>query len=152
MDNSCIVYVLDPVLAQFRAQLVPELSPDAIREIIECTAVDSIPFDSEHTLYFDDEGLRNGLSHYTMLDGFPDPLIGKLLLAASSARNKAPLIPIGEAAARFHSYRPVIDPVIRSDRISRNDVTSFISAVEGFTARIERYDLKIVEQKDSERL
>lgn len=141
------VYILDPHRAQFRIECVRDLTEAAIEQLTQSDSVDSIAFDGEHALYFDDCGLKEGISHYTLLEGYPDPLVGILVLAPrKGAPALRPTISLAEAAARFQLFRPVMDPIIKSSRISKGDMTSYISAVDSFTARIEQVPLQIIDR------
>ena len=81
MIGTRIAYVLDPQMAVFRqAKLSEGEGFKAIKNEIGSDAIDTLHLDSDHSLFFDDEGLRGSITHYTMLEGHPDPLAGRLLL------------------------------------------------------------------------
>ena len=145
MTDRYTAYVLDPVQAQFKAQLLPDVELNTIRTILGVEAVDTFAFDGQHTVYFDDEGLQNGLTHYITVQGQPDPVVGFLvLLANADSGSRRPLMPIEDAASAFSLYRPVMDPIFSAVRASHGDLTTFVSAVEGFETRIERFPLRVV--------
>lgn len=138
-------YLLDPAQAVFCAIEVSTLGAGIINAYLGCEAADSIRFDERHLLFFDDEGLRNGISHYTAIEGYPDPLGGRLILApGNDLIASRPLISMEKALARFRCYRSVMDPIIDQLCVSKDDVVSFISAVSGFRTRIEPVSIRIV--------
>lgn len=146
MAGTSTVYLLDPQNALFEAIEIEVGDHDAITWELECESADSLPFDENHTLYFDDAGLRAGISHYTILDGYPDPLGGKLLLAANDAEEgAAPYMDLAEALNRFHCFKPVMDPVIETSSDFRDDVVSFISGVTQFNTRIVQIEIKVLD-------
>src|SRR5690606_11142997 len=108
-------------------------------------AVDTVAFDRQHTVYFNDEGLQNGISHYITIHGQPDPVVGVLVLLANpETGSRKPLIPIENAVSAFSLYRPVMDPIVTAARASHGDVTTFVSAIEGFATRTECFPLQVV--------
>jgi hypothetical protein len=140
------VYLLDPESALFQAITITVGDESAIINELGCEAVDFFRFDEQHTLFFDDEGLRAGISYYTIVDGFPDPLGGKLLLAADEDEDgAAPHLELREAVVRFHCFRAVMDPIIVSSQSLRDDLVSFVSAVKGFATRIEPVDIEVID-------
>jgi len=146
MAGTRTVYLLDPQNALFEAIEIEVGDQEAINTELECEAADSLRFDDHHTLYFDDQGLCRGMSQYTMLDGYPDPLGGKLLLAANGDEDgAAPHMDLAEALNRFHCFRPVMDPVIVTSSTLRDGVISFISGVSQFTTRIEPMEIKVID-------
>lgn len=138
MPTTCTVFILDPALAQIRVVNVTDLSDLSIRLALSCDAVDSMPFDDVHALYFNDEGIHSGISHYILMAGHPDPIVGPALLAPRPGLGLArPMLLPQTAAVRFRLFRPVMDPIITSKRMSVGDTTTFVSAVQGFNTRIE---------------
>lgn len=132
------VYLLDPHLECLFILNVKELITAAeIKTLIGSDSVDVLGFDSDHLIYFDDEGLRSGINHYTMLEGHPDPLVGKLLIAHRDLTRSVVFISPVEFLARLRCYKPVIDPVIESIETKYGHLTTFISAVTGFQTRIQ---------------
>lgn len=139
------IYLLDPAQAEFRAVEVSVLGMDVISAHLGCIAADSIRFDECHLLFFDDEGLRDGISHYTTIEGYPDPLGGRLILASSNeVIASGPLISMEAALSRFRCYRAVMDPIIEQSCVFNGDVMSFISTVSGFRTRIEPVGIRIL--------
>lgn len=135
-------YLVDPTTAQIRRVPIRELSPQCLRNLVDCEALGTLSFDADHTLYFDDEGLVDSLNHYMLLDGHPDPLIGKVLLLANE--RAAPTISMAEMIARLNLYKPVLDPVLKAAATTRADVVYYLSAVEKFVPRIQRHIINIV--------
>lgn len=145
MAEGRIIYLLDPAQAAFRAVEVSMLGTEVISAYLGCAAADSIRFDECHLLFFDDEGLRDGISHYTTIEGYPDPLGGRLILASSNDLiASGPLISMEAALSRFRCYRSVMDPIIERSCVSNGDIVSFISTVSGFRTRIEPVGIRIV--------
>jgi hypothetical protein len=125
-------YLLDPTTAQIKRTPIRELSAQCLRKLVECEALGTLSFDASHTLYFDDEGLVDSLSHYMLLDGHPDPLIGKVFLLAN------------DAAAPAISMADVIDPVLKASSTTHADIVYYISAIEKFVPRIQHHPIEIV--------
>lgn len=144
MIGCRIAYVLDPYLAVLRqSELSDRAELTAIEAEIGCDAVDSIRYDADHTLFFDDSGLRDGITHYTRLEGYPDPLVGKLVLLHSDSNEQKPTLSMQDVLARFQCYRAVMDPIIKTSSTVTADLTNFISGVTGFTLRIEQFSIAI---------
>lgn len=145
MPANCTVFILDPDLGQLRVVSIFDLSDISIRLALCCDAVDNMPFDDSHTLYFNDEGIHSGISHYILMAGHPDPIVGPALLAPRPGLGLArPTLLPQMAAARFRLFRPVMDPIITSKRVCVGDMTTFVSAVEGFNTRIEEVSFEVV--------
>jgi hypothetical protein len=145
MTGRYTAYVLDPILARFTTQLLPDVRSNTIKNILGVEAVDTVAFDHQHTIYFNDDGLQNGITHYITIQGQPDPVVGVLILLANPDTGSCkPLIPIEDAASAFGLYRPVMDPIVTATRASQGDVTTFISTIEGFSTRTERFPIHIV--------
>jgi len=144
MIGCRIAYVLDPYLAVFRqSELSNRTERAAIEAEIGCEAADSIRYDADHTLFFDDGGLRDGITHYTMLEGYPDPLVGKLVLLHSDFSEQKPTLSMQRALARFQCYRAVMDPIIKTSSTVKDDLTNFITGVSEFKLRIEQVVIAI---------
>ncbi|NKJ40303.1 hypothetical protein [Rhizobium sp. SG570] len=146
MSHAHAAYLISPYPPQIKLQPLNGLDATSLAEFLDYTAVDSIRFDANHTLYFDDEGLHDGIDHYFTLEGHSDPLVGKLLIIANSSN--APLIQMKEVANRFKLYRPVIDPVMKSSRAIIDDLVLFTNTVDRFEARIASFDIDVIDQKD----
>jgi len=142
MSKNRLVYILDPSAAEFRSVDLPDLSLTTIKEALGYDAVDTVKFDTDHVIFYNDNGLQHGISHYIRLSGHPDPFVGRILLASSGDAD--PLLSAQDACARFALYKPVMDPVVTSSRASNGDHTTFISTVEGFDTRIEQFELAVV--------
>lgn len=131
------IYLLDPVektlfaLDTYGCKTVAD-----IKEMIDCESVDAIFFDSDHVLYFDDDGLKRGVDHYTMVDGHPDPLVGKLLIMHRELECSVLFTSPEIFLAKLRCYKPVLDPVIETVETVDGNVTKFLSAVTGFDTRI----------------
>ncbi|MCA1444661.1 hypothetical protein I6F07_31710 [Ensifer sp. IC4062] len=107
MEN--LVYLLDPETTLFRAvELAGAVSVKPISDLLGCEVAHE-----SHWLFVDEEGLRPGVTAFTIFDGYPQPLGGKIILAGDkrSESYHSPSINIGDAAAHFQCCRPVIDPV-----------------------------------------
>ncbi len=98
-----------------------------------------MPFDTNHVLIGDEEGLRDGLTAFTVFDGYPQPLAGKIVLAGLDGSHVLPpQISIEEAAARLNVCKPVLDPVFaKADEHSPNGVI-LGGALIGFQTCITR--------------
>ncbi|THK33381.1 hypothetical protein EHS39_36820 [Ensifer sp. MPMI2T] len=116
MEN--VVYVLDPETALFRAiELVGAISLKPISDLLGCKITQMVRFDESHWLFVDEDGMREGLTAFTMFARYPQPLGGKIVLAGNDGSESyhSPSIDIGDAAAHFQCCRPVIDPVFTTD-------------------------------------
>ncbi|WP_037435649.1 DUF3846 domain-containing protein [Sinorhizobium fredii] len=112
MEN--VVYLLDPATALFRpVELLGTISFKPISELLGCKLTQMVRFDESHWLFVDEEGLRPGLTAFTIFDRYPQPLGGKIVLAGNDGSESyhSPSINIEDAAAHFQCCRPVVDPV-----------------------------------------
>jgi len=70
MEN--VVYLLDPETALFRAvELVGAISVKPISDLLGCKLTQMVRFDESHWLFVDAEGLREGLTAFTMFGRYP---------------------------------------------------------------------------------
>jgi hypothetical protein len=101
--------------------------------------VEVVAFDAHHKLIVDEEGLRDGLAAYSMLDGYPQALAGKLVLVGEDQGDffASPKISIEDAAKRFRCVRPVLDPVFATVDEDRSDVFVIGTMLNGFETRLE---------------
>ncbi|WP_339760438.1 hypothetical protein [uncultured Hoeflea sp.] len=141
MTTTLTAYLIDPEACLIRPTEMQSLNNSLIADVIDCDAADFLMFDTVHSLYFDDTGLRNGLTHYMMLQGHADPLAGKMLLVRNAGPQ--PAISMQEVAARISLFKPVLDPVIVTKCIEHDDVSYHVSAVEEFKPRLELFVLTI---------
>ncbi|AJD43748.1 hypothetical protein RGR602_PB00211 (plasmid) [Rhizobium gallicum bv. gallicum R602sp] len=138
MNN--IAYVLDSETTLFRAvELQIGISFSPIYDLVGSPLIEMIRFDDMHSLFLDEEALRDGLTAFTRFDGCLKPLAGKIVLVGGDGREPyhSPLISIADAAARFQCCRPVLDPVF----VEPDDVMSkgliFPGALKGLQFRID---------------
>lgn len=110
MTTTATVYLLDPEAGTIQAAEVA--APSAFSHtygLIGCQLVEVVPFDTNHVLIVDEEGLRDGLTAFTVFDGYPQPLAGKIVLASLDGSHVLPpQISIEEAAARLNVCKPVL--------------------------------------------
>nr|CAD6438861.1 protein psiB [Rhizobium sp. Q54] len=140
MTTTATVYLLDPEAGTIQAAEVA--APSAFSQtygLIGCQLVEVVPLDTNHVLIVDEEGLRDGLTAFTVFDGYPQPLAGKIVLASLDGSHVlSPQISIEEAAARLNVCKPVLDPVFaKADEHSPNGVI-LGGALIGFQTRITR--------------
>ncbi|OWK25360.1 hypothetical protein AJ87_11140 [Rhizobium yanglingense] len=112
MEN--IAYLLDPETALFRAIELPgAIRFKPICDLLGCSLAQMVRFDESHWLFLDEEGLRDGSTAFTIFDGYPQPLGGKIVLVRGGGSEPfySPLIKVRDAAAHFQCCRPVVDPV-----------------------------------------
>ncbi|OWK25391.1 hypothetical protein AJ87_10910 [Rhizobium yanglingense] len=112
MENTA--YLLDPETAIFRAVELPgAIGFKPICDLLGCRLAQMVRFDESHRLFLDGEGLRDGLTAFTIFDGYPQPLGGKIVLVRGDGRESycSPSIKIRDAAAHFQCCRHVVDPV-----------------------------------------
>jgi len=139
MEN--VVYLLDPETALFRAvELVGAISVKPISDLLGCKLTQMVRFDESHWLFVDAEGLREGLTAFTMFGRYPQPLGGRIVLAGTDGSESyhSPSIDIGDAAAHFQCCRPVIDPVFVTDDNVPSKGLIPAGALEDLKVRIER--------------
>ena len=145
MKQDRIVYVLDPVLATLAITRLPDGDEIvAYKEIIGCDGVDDVRFDRTHSLYFNDEGLVDGITHYAMLEGHPDPLVGRLIIASTDKARPKPTVLANTIISRISCYRAVMDPVIETTEAVSEGMTTYVSAVTGFTLRIAPVSIRTI--------
>lgn len=130
-------YLLDPA-ARTLAEV--EISTgDATKSIaarIGCARIDAIAIDRTNTVYLDDDGLTDGLTCITKLEGFPNPLAGKLVIAGTGPEGEpeAPTLSADEIAKICTIHFPVFDPVFETI----NEPPIFGSRIAGFDFRFEK--------------
>ncbi len=83
--------------------------------------------------------MRDGLTAFTVFDGYPQPLAGKIVLAGLDGSHVLPpQISIEEATTRLSVCKPVLDPVFaKADEHSSHGVI-LGGALIGFQTRITR--------------
>jgi len=136
-------YLLDIFSATLKPVTVD--SANTLRDIyrhIGCSLVDIVAIGDRHVLYCDDEGLTEGLSGFTVLEGHPSPLAGNLLITGTNADGETTSVTgsIETIAALLTVVRPVLDPVFET--IDGPNV--FGTRVRSFRARLERQRPTIV--------
>ncbi|TIL49625.1 protein psiB [Mesorhizobium sp.] len=141
-------YLLDPETTIFRALEFPAgNSYKPLYDLISCQMIEVVRFDERHTLFVDEEGLRDGLTAFTIFEGYPQPLAGKIILVGGdgSAPYASPLISVEDAAAYFKCCRPVLDPVFATgDEVTAGGLI-IAGVLMGLQVRIERRAPTIVE-------
>ena len=81
MVRANTAYVLDPETTIFKpVELQVDLGIRPLYAIIGCRLLEVVRFDERHTLFVDEEGLQNGLTAFTIFEGFPQPIAGKIVL------------------------------------------------------------------------
>lgn len=140
MNKTASLYVLDPETTLFRPMLMSTKNGfTPLYEAMGCTLVETLRFDDRHLLFADEDGLRDGLTAFTIFDGYPQPLAGKLVLACLDDEPFAsPLMSIEDAAKRFQCARPLLDPVYDTSTGSSGSGLVFATVLQGFQTRIER--------------
>jgi len=140
MNKTATVYVIDPAAATIEAVEIEARSAfSQTYKLINCRLVEIVPFDNHHKLIVDEEGLRDGISAYTTLDGYPQALAGKLVLVGEDQGDffASPKISIEDAAKRFRCVRPVLDPVFATVNEDRADVFVIGTMLNGFETRLK---------------
>jgi hypothetical protein len=140
MTTTATVYLLDPEAGTIQAAEVA--APSAFSQtygLIGCQLVEVVPFDTNHVLIVDEEGLRDGLTAFTIFEGYPQPLAGKIVLASLDGSHVLPpQISIEEAANRFRCCKPVLDPVFAQQDEHTPKGVILAGVLIGFQTRIER--------------
>ncbi|WP_037461953.1 DUF3846 domain-containing protein [Sinorhizobium fredii] len=146
MSNTC--YLLDPETTIFRAVTLPNgISFKPLYDLLGCRLIELVRFDERHSLFVDEEGLTDGLTAFTIFDGYPQPLAGKIALVGGDGREPytSPLISLEDAAEHFKCCRPVLDPVFaKADEVSPGGII-IAGALAGLQCRIERRAPTVVE-------
>lgn len=141
MIRANTAYMLDPETTIFRpVELQVDMGIRPIYSLIGCHLLEVVRFDERHTLFVDEEGLRDGLTAFTIFEGFPQPIAGRIVLVGGdgSAPYTSPLISLEDAAKHFKCCRPVLDPVFaKTDEISAGGII-IAGALAGLQCRIER--------------
>ncbi|MAY64081.1 MAG: hypothetical protein CML29_17900 [Rhizobiales bacterium] len=149
MKQGRIIYVLDPYSATLATVTIPDNDESgAYRRIIGSDGVDRVQFDRNHSLYFDDEGLADGITHYTMVDGHSDPMVGRLVIASDDAALSAPSLSAQSVLDRISCFQAVMDPVIRTTEATSEGMTTYVSAVSGFNFRVAPVTIRIRDDKE----
>ncbi|TIM05514.1 hypothetical protein [Mesorhizobium sp.] len=79
-------YLLDPETTNFRAVEFPAgNSYKPLYDLISCQMIEV-----GHTLFIDEEGLRDGLTAFTIFEGYPQPLAGKSFSSAAMEASPTP--------------------------------------------------------------
>ncbi|TIT20686.1 MAG: hypothetical protein E5W70_20280 [Mesorhizobium sp.] len=82
-------YLLDPDTTIFRAFELPDgISFKPIHDLIGCRLIELVRFDERHSLFVDEEGLRDGLTAFTIFEGYPQPLAGKIVCESACRRSR----------------------------------------------------------------
>ena len=146
MEKNATIYILDPETATFSAVEMPTDNGFApLYAALACQVIETLHYDDRHVIFFDEDGLRNGLAAFTTLDGHPQPLAGKLALACHEAEPFAtPLLSIGDVAKRFQCARPLLDPVFDTEQGSTESGIAVRTKLRGFQTRIEKTTPTIV--------
>ncbi len=144
MRLTRVIYLLDPIK---RTLFILETSScrtiTEIKKAIDCDSVDAVFIDGEHVIYFDDDGLKPGIDNYTIIDGHPDPFVGKIMIMHRELDESVLFADPQEILSKLRSYRSVIDPIIQTVETGSENITTFLSAVNGFTTRIVEIDLVV---------
>ncbi len=134
-------YLLDPETALFRPVSVEnDAGYGPFYKLITCRLVELVRFDERHSLLVDEDGLRDGLTAYTLFDRYPQPLAGRIVLIGGdgSERHTSPLIGIEDAAKHFTICRPVLDPVFAEADEMIGAGIIMAGVLKGMKMRIER--------------
>jgi hypothetical protein len=110
-------------------------------------AFEFVRFDERHSLFVDEEGLRDGLTAFTIFEGYPQPLAGKIVLVGGDGREPytSPMISLEDAAAHFKCCRPVLDPVFATNYEMTAGGLIISGALMGLQVRIDRRAPSFVE-------
>ncbi|RVI80488.1 protein psiB [Sinorhizobium meliloti] len=147
MVRANTAYVLDPETIFKPVALQVDLAIRPLYEIIGCRLLEVVRFNERHTLFVDEEGLQDGLTAFTIFEGFPQPIAGKIVLVGGdgSTPYTFPLISLEDAAEHLKCCRPVLAPVFaKADEISPGGII-IAGALAGLQCRIERRAPTLVE-------
>ncbi|WP_234841132.1 DUF3846 domain-containing protein [Sinorhizobium meliloti] len=110
MVRANTAYVLDPETIFKPVALQVDLGIRPLYEIIGCRLLEVVRFNERHTLFVDEEGLQDGLTAFTIFEGFPQPIAGKIVLVGGdgSTPYTFPLISLEDAAEHLKRCRPVL--------------------------------------------
>lgn len=62
------IYAITPADGFIRVRHISSFSDSTLRKEIGCQGVSSLHVEGEHIVYYDDEGLRDGIDHYFQLE------------------------------------------------------------------------------------
>ncbi|MEY9534693.1 DUF3846 domain-containing protein [Sinorhizobium fredii] len=148
MLRANTAYVLDPETTIFKPVGLPvSTGIRPVYDLIGCRLLEVVRFDERHTLLVDEEGLQEGLTAFTIFEGFPQPIAGKIVLVGGdgSSPYTSPLVSLEDAAKHFKCCRPVLDPVFaKTDEIYPGGII-IAGALAGLQSRIERRAPTLVE-------
>ncbi len=140
-DMKNVAYLLDPETTLFRTvEIADGIGLAPIFSLLGCRLVQMIRFDDSHTLFLDEDGLRDGITAFTVFDSYPQPLGGKIVLIRGDGSDPlfSPSVKIEAAAVHFQCCRPVLDPVF----VTADDVTAkgliLAGGLADLKVRIER--------------
>ena len=134
---SIKAYLLDPAARTLAEVEIETGHPTkSIAARIGCARIDAMALDQTNTVYLDDDGLTDGLTCITKLDGFPNPLAGKLVIAGTGPEGEAeaPTLSAEQIAKICTIHFPVFDPVFETI----NQPPIFGSRITGFDLRFEK--------------
>lgn len=81
-----------------------------VRNLIGCYQTDHVFLGNEHVVIFDDNGLVDGLSSVTQIEGVETPLAANLVIAGIRfGELTTPKFSIDEVALRINIMRPLLD-------------------------------------------
>ena len=80
------------------------------RALIGCERTDHLFLGSDHVIIFDGDGLMDGLSSVTQIDGVETPLAANIVIVGIRfGELTTPLLSIDEVASRIDVMRPLLD-------------------------------------------
>lgn len=136
---SIKAYLLDPAARTLAEVEIETGHPTkSIAARIGCACIDAIAIDRTNTVYLDDNGLTDGLTCITKLEGFPNPLAGKLVIAGNGPEGEtiAPTLSAEQIAKICTIHFPVFDPVFET-----------IYQPPIFGSRIAGFDFRFAKEK-----
>jgi hypothetical protein len=141
MTKTATVYLLDPDAGTIQTvEIAAQSAFSQTYKLIDCRLVEVVPFDSHHVLIVDEEGLRDGLTAFTICDNYRQPLAGKIVLAGAQEDEHflPPQITIEDAAKFFKICKPVLDPVFAHNDEQTPKGVILGGVLRGFQSRITR--------------
>lgn len=121
MKQTAYLLDPDPDTTIFRAFELPDgISFKPIHDLIGCRLIELVRFDERHSLFVDEEGLRDGLTAFTIFEGYPQPLAGKIVCESACRRSRVSFgsrltrdldVPVGRWRRHGARNRPCVSRV-----------------------------------------
>lgn len=137
--RTITAYVLDPATQIMRPVKLDARDPGRdVNRHLGCIFTERVPVDHGHAIYIDDNGMNNSLSGFTILDGWPNPLAGRLVVVGidENGRRVTPSLSMSEIAEKLTVVRPALDPLFETFTARSESVFVAGTRVGNFAVRL----------------